>query len=49
MNLRRIEGDAPIGWRNSRLPDTTFAVARALGIALIAIGLWTMWVAIRAL
>ena len=49
MNLKRIQADEPLGFRASRLPDTTLAVARALGITLIAVGLWAMWEALQRL
>ncbi|MEJ1936081.1 hypothetical protein WDZ92_38295 [Nostoc sp. NIES-2111] len=47
MSLKRMSSEAPLGLRPSRLPETTLAVARALGLALIAIGVWTMWQAMR--
>jgi hypothetical protein len=43
MSLKRMSSEAPLGFRHARLPETTLAVARALGLALIAIGVWTMW------
>ncbi len=43
MSLKRMSSEAPLGFRSTRLPETTLAVARALGLALIAIGIWTMW------
>lgn len=49
MSLKRIHGEAPIGFRHNRVPETTLALARALGLALIAVGLWTMWQALLAL
>ena len=47
MSLKRLSSEAPLGLRHGRLPETTLAVARALGLALIALGIWTMWQAMR--